>query len=79
VRALPFETIEGRVTSIAACAEKIEGRSQASVIVHCSMTCAPKLVRTSMGGYARIYTGEKAVGAVLLGGALRLVRTEFWW
>jgi multidrug resistance efflux pump len=79
VRALPYETIEGRVLSVASRAAREEGRSQGTVVVSCSMERAPEVVRTSMGGYARIYTGSRPIGAVLLDRAVRLFRTEFWW
>jgi hypothetical protein len=32
-----------------------------------------------MTGQARVYTGARPVGAILLDRALRLLRTEFWW
>lgn len=78
-RALPYETIEGRVLSVAARAAREEGRSQGTVVVCCSMERAPEVVRTSMGGYARIYTGPRPIAAILLDKAVRLFRTEFWW
>jgi hypothetical protein len=36
-------------------------------------------VRTSMGGYARIYTRERPIAGILAASAFRLLRTEFWW
>jgi putative peptide zinc metalloprotease protein len=79
VRALPYQTIEGRVLNVATRAAREEGRSQGTVVVCCSMERAPEVVRTSMGGYARIYTGPRPIGALLLDKAVRLFRTEFWW
>jgi hypothetical protein len=32
-----------------------------------------------MTGYARVFTGRRSLGSVLLDRALRWVRTEFWW
>src|SRR5262249_59410266 len=77
VRALPFETIEGRVRRIAACAARDDGRAQGTVLVHCSIDGAPSLLRTATGGYARSYVGEGAVRAILFVAALRPCRTPF--
>jgi len=79
VRALPSETIEGRVLRVAACAAREEGRTQGTVVVHCSIDSSLPLLRTATGGYARIYIGDRAVGAIVLDQALHLFRTEFWW
>jgi len=79
IRALPFTTLEGRVVRLASCAAREDGRAQGTVLVHCSIDGAPPLLRTATSGYARIYTGERPVGAVVLDAALRLFRTEFWW
>lgn len=78
-RALPFENLEGRVTGIAPCAAREDTRAQGTVIVHCSMDGALPVLRTSMSGYARIYTGRRSLGGILLNRAMRLFRTEFWW
>src|SRR5262249_14926535 len=72
VRALPYETIEGKVLNVASRAAREEGRSQGTVVVCCSMERAPEVVRTSMGGYARIYTGPRPIGALLLDKVVRL-------
>jgi hypothetical protein len=32
-----------------------------------------------MTGYARVDTGRRPIGAILLDRILRFVRTEFWW
>ena len=32
-----------------------------------------------MTGYARVDTGRRPIGAILLHHVLRFVRTEFWW
>jgi multidrug resistance efflux pump len=79
VRALPFETIEGTVRRVAACAARDESHPQGRVVVHCSIDGAPPMLRTATGGYARIYTGRRAAGGVVVDAAMRLLRTEFWW
>lgn len=37
------------------------------------------VLRTAMSGYARVYTGRRSLGGILLDRAMRLFRTEFWW
>lgn len=78
-RALPFETLRGRVAGIAPCAENGASGSRATVVVRCSMEGALPLLRSSMSGYARIHTGRRPLGAILLDRAMLLLRTEFWW
>lgn len=78
-RALPYDSIEGRVGGIAPCAEIDGARTQGTLVVHCSMEATAPVLRSSMSGYARIYTGRRRIGAILLDRALRLFRTEFWW
>ena len=36
-------------------------------------------LRPGMTGYARIYTGKRAIGAIFAGRLVRYFRTEFWW
>jgi multidrug resistance efflux pump len=78
-RALPFDSLDGAVTGIAPCAAADASRSQGTVVVHCSMDGAMPVLRTSMSGYARIYTGRRSLGGILFNRAMRLFRTEFWW
>ena len=40
---------------------------------------APDELRTEMTGHARVDTGRRTIGAILLNQVLRFVRTEFWW
>jgi multidrug efflux pump subunit AcrA (membrane-fusion protein) len=76
-RALPFETFPTQVDRVAPAAGK--GDVQGTVIVYCRLTTPGMELRTGMTGYARIATGRRSVGAILLDRALRYVRTEFWW
>jgi multidrug resistance efflux pump len=78
-RALPFDSLGGAVSGIAPCALAEAGRAQGTVVVHCSMDGTLPVLRTSMSGYARIYTGRRSIGGILLDRAMRLFRTEFWW
>ena len=39
----------------------------------------PAGLRPGMTGHARVYSGKRPIGAVLLDRALRFLRTEFWW
>jgi multidrug resistance efflux pump len=90
-RALPFETRTAQVDRIATAAER--GDAQSTVTVYCRVPsplsprrrgvggegeAAPGL-RSEMTGYARIYTGRRRVGEILIDRVLRFIRTEFWW
>jgi putative peptide zinc metalloprotease protein len=76
-RALPFATYSTQVERIAPAAGR--GDVQSTVTVTCRLEPAPPELRSEMTGYARIYTGRRAIGEVLLDRALRFLRTEFWW
>jgi multidrug resistance efflux pump len=78
-RALPYETIEGRVTDIAAAATKTDGRAQGTLVVRVALERDVPALRTSMGGHARIHLGRRSLGGLLVDKARRLLRTEFWW
>ena len=52
---------------------------QSTVVVCCSVDGTAPVLRTSMSGYARIYTGRRTIGGVLVNRMMRLFRTEFWW
>ncbi len=80
IRALPFESFEGKVHRIAPAAAKNEkNETQATLTVGCRLDNATADVRPGMTGYARIYTTPRSVGAVVLHRVLRYLRTEFWW
>lgn len=70
--------LAGRVTSIAPSAATEED-AQSTVLVRCSLEGDSPVLRTSMSGHARIYTGSRSAGAVLRDWSLGLLRTEFWW
>jgi multidrug efflux pump subunit AcrA (membrane-fusion protein) len=76
-RALPFETMPSQVDRVAPAASK--GDVQGTVLVYCRLTTPGSELRPGMTGHARIDTGRRSVGAILLDRALRYVRTEFWW
>jgi multidrug efflux pump subunit AcrA (membrane-fusion protein) len=76
-RALPFSTLSARVDRIAPSAG--HGEVQSSITVHCRLENAPAELRPGMSGYARIYTGQRSIGQILVDRMLRYVRTEFWW
>jgi hypothetical protein len=50
-----------------------------TVVVTCSIDGVLLVLRTSMSGYARIYTGRRSLGGILVNRVMRLFRTEFWW
>ena len=75
-RALPFESFQTKVERIAPAAA--QGEVQSAVTVYChSNNLLPEL-RPGMTGYARVYTGHRPIGEVLVNKLLRFVRTEFW-
>jgi multidrug resistance efflux pump len=76
-RALPFETFTTVVDRVAPSGTR--GEAQSSVTVYCRLGDAPDDLRTEMTGYARVDTGRRPIGAILLDRILRFVRTEFWW
>jgi multidrug efflux pump subunit AcrA (membrane-fusion protein) len=76
-RALPFETFTAQVDRIAPAAGK--GEVQSHVLVYCRLAEGSADLRPGMTGHARIATGQRAPGLILLDRALRYLRTEFWW
>jgi multidrug resistance efflux pump len=76
-RALPYRTFLTRVDRLAPAG--VRGEAQSSLIVYCRLEDAPDDLRSEMTGYARVETGRRPIGAILLDRALRLVRTELWW
>jgi len=76
-RALPFETLSTRVDRVAPAAA--HGERQGNVTVYCRLDHAPAGLLSEMTGHARICTGRRPAGEVLLGRVLRFLRTEFWW
>jgi HlyD family secretion protein len=76
-RALPYETFTARVKRIAPATKP--GDVQGIVTVYCELEKGDTGLRPGMTGHARVFTGPRSVGMVLLDRALRYVRTEFWW
>jgi putative peptide zinc metalloprotease protein len=76
-RALPYETFTTVVDRVAP--SGVRGEAQSSVTVYGRLDYAPDDLRTEMTGYARIDTGRRSIGAILVDRMLRFVRTEFWW
>jgi multidrug efflux pump subunit AcrA (membrane-fusion protein) len=76
-RALPFETFRTAVDRIAPAAGK--GDAQSSVTVYCRLENQGAELRPGMSGHARIATGSRSPGLILVDRALRYLRTEFWW
>jgi multidrug efflux pump subunit AcrA (membrane-fusion protein) len=75
-RSLPFDTLRAQLQRIAPVADS--GDVQSHVVLHCCLESAPDQLRPGMTGYARVYTGRRTVGEIVLDRTLRLVRTEFW-
>jgi multidrug efflux pump subunit AcrA (membrane-fusion protein) len=76
-RVLPFETFRTEVERIAPAAGK--GEVQSSVTVYCRLANEGADLRPGMSGHARIATGRRSPGLILVDRALRYLRTEFWW
>lgn len=76
-RVLPFETFRTEVERIAPAAGK--GEVQSSVTVYCRLKNEGADLRPGMSGHARIATGSRSPGLILVDRALRYLRTEFWW
>jgi len=76
-RALPYQTFLSRVDRVAT--SGVRGEAQSSVTAYCRLDPAPDELRTEMTGHARVDTGRRPIGAILLNQVLRFVRTEFWW
>jgi multidrug efflux pump subunit AcrA (membrane-fusion protein) len=75
-RALPFEVLQTKVGRIAPAAG--HGEVQSTVTVYCRSGHLPRQLRPGMTGTARVYSGRRPIGAVLVNKLLRFVRTEFW-
>jgi hypothetical protein len=83
-RALPFETFHGQVDRIAPTASSAAEKAavpgaQGAVTVYCRFERSASAILPGMTGYARIATGRRALGRILVDRVLRFLRTEFWW
>ncbi len=79
-RAVPLEKVSARVRRVADAAQPGEASSSAShVNVDCQFDGSTDRLRPGMSGYARINTGKRPVGAILVDRVLRHLKTEHWW
>ena len=87
-RSAPFETFQTQVARIAPAADVGEAASFAgdvqssasrNVTIYCRLDNGSAVLKPGMTGYARVYTGPRPIGAVLLHRLMRFIRTEFWW
>jgi hypothetical protein len=83
-RSAPFETFQTQVARIAPAADVgeaagVAGDVQRTVTIYCRLENGSAVLKPGMTGYARVYTGPRPIGAVLLHRLMRLIRTEFWW
>jgi multidrug efflux pump subunit AcrA (membrane-fusion protein) len=76
-RALPFTTLPATVVRIAP--NTADSSSQSTVTVHARLTQPQPALRPGATGCARIYTGARPIGEILVHRVLRFLRTEFWW
>jgi HlyD family secretion protein len=76
-RAMPFQTFRTEVDRIAPAAGK--GEAQSNVTVYCRLDNQAASLRPGMSGHARIATGTRSPGLILVDRTLRYLRTEFWW
>ncbi len=92
-RALPFQTIKGKVLRVAPAArrpgDRGDGTQQAMLTatatdaegltaVYCALDTGELALRPGMTGHARVHRGERPAWMVLSESALRTVRVEFW-
>jgi multidrug resistance efflux pump len=75
-RALPFETLPVQVDRVSPTAAR--GDVQSAVTVYCRLDDCPSGLRPGMTGYARVYTGPRSLGGIVLDRAVRWLRTECW-
>jgi putative peptide zinc metalloprotease protein len=76
-RASPFDACSATVDRIAPAVAK--GEAQSTLTVYCRLDAACPDLRPGMTGSARIYTGQRPIGAIFLDWAVRCLRPEFWW
>jgi putative peptide zinc metalloprotease protein len=72
-----FATLSSQVDRVAPVAVRAD--VQSSVTAYCRLDGSPSELRSGMTGHARVYTGRRPVGTIVLNRAIRLLRTEFWW
>jgi multidrug efflux pump subunit AcrA (membrane-fusion protein) len=85
-RAFPLQSFHATVSRIAPVAHQPATDptrhpapdTPGSITVYCAVEDGTGL-RPGMTGYARISSGRRTIGAIVLERALRLLRTEYWW
>ena len=78
-RAIPFETFEATVESIAPVALKHATTGQNNVLVHCQIRNPDGRLKSGMTGFGRVTRGWNTIGMMLLTRGIKYLRTEFWW
>ncbi len=78
LRSLPFDQFPGEVQGIAPRVVENEHASR-TVIVTCRLDGSNPILRPGMSGYARISSGTRRVGEILVEKILGYIRTEYWW
>jgi multidrug efflux pump subunit AcrA (membrane-fusion protein) len=79
-RAVPLEKVSAVVRRVADAAVPAEAAGSASrVHVNCILDRSTERLRPGMSGYARIDTGRRPVGAILIDRLLQNLKTEYWW
>jgi hypothetical protein len=75
-RALALETRAAVVDRVAPAAGR--GDAQSSLTVYCRLEARADL-RPGMTGHAKVYTGRRSVGGILLDHTRRTLHAELWW
>jgi putative peptide zinc metalloprotease protein len=85
-RSLPLESFPARVRHIAPSADASEVNS--TLTVYCDIDARQRTdwksvlrtpLRGGLSGYARISTGRRSIGAIIVDRLLSSLRTEYWW
>jgi hypothetical protein len=86
-RSLPLESFRARVRHIAPSADP--GEVNSTLRVYCDPqnpgfseeagVLARARLRGGLSSYARISTGRRSIGAIVLDRLLSSLRTEYWW
>jgi multidrug resistance efflux pump len=77
VRAMPFDAFTARIDRISPRARFDEHQTHGTLT--CVIQDASQKLRPGMTGSARIETGYRAIGALLLDRSTRFLKNEFWW
>ena len=79
-RSLPLEKVFGRVERVANAADPPDAaRPVSHVTIECSLHTLTGALRPGMSGFARVDTGKRPVGTILMDRILRHLKTEYWW